>query len=552
MKRENAVDGVVESPSEGEQNLASSSADEISTPLNRDHPLINSVMRVVAPETVISIPQASLLLLKNGWSFFLTRAIELGTDFYAMSLLSKIGPYSASASSLIFASKVFLRSINATYLMIAPFVIKGKINNGESNQVGAVMFHNAVIATGLTAIFTPAILFSRSIFSAMNQPEEAAIIASQYLLYYLPGLPFTLYYISNQQCCLGLEYNTTVLLITLPVKAITLFLGYGFMYGEFGLPKLNEVGLAVSNSIAGGFGFLAFLTFYALNKNFRPFDIFWPRLKQSWPILKSLLQNGAPVFGYAAVELGSVFMATTLIGSTGNKNLAAVQPALQFGSFIANLVFAFGQTSGLQMKQKLSLADGKAVHFQSSRKLGYVALAMGELLPVAVLIAYGFARKPLVTFFLDSASALDETIVNMAEILLLTNLIGQIADTSRNIMSGALRGYGDTAFPMAVNVLTTLLINAPIAITATLAFEADPNVTLIARNSAILAGGLVLLNKYRMRSNEFNASAPDTLWSRTKTSFNSFVALFTACGRCRKRDNAVEDERSPLIAGQTP
>lgn len=505
----------------------------------------------LAPEAIISIPRSSVLLVKSGWSFFLTRGIELGTDFYMMSLLNKIGPNSGPAGSLIFSSTIILRSVNATYLMLAPYVIKALINSNEKNQVGAVMFHNLLIATGLSVLFIPPVLLSHSIFLAMNQPVEAADIASQFLLWYLPGLPANLFYVSNQQCCIGLEYTTTVLLITIPVKLLTVFLGRGWMFGEFGMTKYNESGFAAANGVAGLVGFAGYLAFYALNKDFRPYNIFLPRLRESGPILKKLIVDGASIFAYSAIELGSVFMVTILLGSTGNANLAAVQPALQYGFILANLIFAFGQTSGIQIKQKLEEAKENEIHFKSARRLGYVAFSMAELLPLALLITYGFGRRQLVNVFLDKASASVPSIVNAAEIFLLTNLLGQLADTSRNIMGGALRAYGDTAFPMAVNLTTTLLINVPVAITATLAFEADPTLTLVARNSAILVGGMVLLNKYRMRSNQFDANPPESLWSRTKGCVNSFISLFTSCTRSRKRDRSVNTDESPLVTTQT-
>ena len=69
----------------------------------------------------------------------------------------------------------------------------------------------------------------------------------------------------------------------------------------------------------------------------------------------------------------------------------------------------------------------------------------------------------------------DAAVTGIAISLLLMAAIFQIADGVQIGAAGALRGYKDTAVPMAVNIVAFWVLAFPLAYLAAITYEAPPN-----------------------------------------------------------------------------
>ncbi|WP_158641761.1 MATE family efflux transporter [Candidatus Glomeribacter gigasporarum] len=84
--------------------------------------------------------------------------------------------------------------------------------------------------------------------------------------------------------------------------------------------------------------------------------------------------------------------------------------------------------------------------FQDAKRYGYAGLMVGGMIPSAVLLLFAAAPEQFISLFINPDTVGDDRIIERAKLFLFISTLGLIPDAIRNIFSGTLRGYNDTAF----------------------------------------------------------------------------------------------------------
>jgi MATE family multidrug resistance protein len=82
-------------------------------------------------------------------------------------------------------------------------------------------------------------------------------------------------------------------------------------------------------------------------------------------------------------------------------------------------------------------------------------------------------------------------------------VIFQIADGIQIGAAGALRGYKDTAVPMAINLFAFWIVGFPLAYLAAITYQAPPNYIWAALVLSLSIGATLLTWRYRILSLRF-------------------------------------------------
>jgi MATE family multidrug resistance protein len=236
--------------------------------------------------------------------------------------------------------------------------------------------------------------------------------------------------------------------------ALDFFFNYMLIYGKFGAPALGAVGGAWGTAIAqgivaAGLGAMLWLSperreRYGLSRAWRfQKKLFGQLFKLSLPI-------GIQIF----LEMGGVTVFTALVAGLGADPLAATNAVIQAWSvsFMAN--FALAVTATTLVGQAIGANEPELCRRATYRVLW---LALG----VNALIAFVYLAFPekLVSLFTTAADA--PRLAPYAKPLFLIVVACLALDALFNILYGAMRGAGDTRFPMLVNVLSAWLLFVP-------------------------------------------------------------------------------------------
>jgi putative MATE family efflux protein len=223
--------------------------------------------------------------------------------------------------------------------------------------------------------------------------------------------------------------------LTLLVNVVAL---YALVFGAFGLPALGVAGAAIANDIALAVGALATAALW-LRSRLRvgvgpPGGDFEPGR------VRRLLRIGAPAgLEQAAFQLGfTTFI--WIVALYGNAANAAYQIGVQILSFSFLVGFGFSIAASTLVGQNLGANDPAA-----AERSGWRAM----WLSVGVMVVFGSAilllAEPIARLLID-----DPEVVRLAVVFI--RLLGSVQALMaiEFTLGGALRGAGDTRFPLFV------------------------------------------------------------------------------------------------------
>lgn len=226
------------------------------------------------------------------------------------------------------------------------------------------------------------------------------------------------------------------------VNLLNLPMLYALVLGNWGFPQLGVAGAAISIGVSFTIGALVLVVLWVRNK-FRVKHVsggWWRRRR-----LKQLLDIGYP----AAVEQGvfqiGFFLFLMLIGRFyGTEAFAAYSIGVNLLQVCMTVGFGFSIAGSTLVGQNLGANDPEAATRSGWRSMGLAMLTMGAL----GILVIAFARELAVFFIGDEPLTVDYTV---QFIYILGSMMPLLA--VEFAIGGALRGAGDTRFPLVATFL---------------------------------------------------------------------------------------------------
>ena len=246
---------------------------------------------------------------------------------------------------------------------------------------------------------------------------------------------------------------------------------YIFIYGVdfLGIPEMAAQGAALSTSISR---FLAmmfaiiFLCFskkskfsfrnkaYATNfsesgENRKKLPFFVP----DWSISKKILAIGVPSMFESVIMQFGMILFTKLVISTGNDSYAAHQISNSINNMFLMICVSFSSATGTLVGQNLGAKniEGAKYYTRTITKMTVMICCV-----MAVILAL-FARN-LLGLYTDDAN-----VIKIATEIMYVCSVILIVTAFQNCYSGALKGAGDTKFPLYSAIFCTLFVRVVLA-----------------------------------------------------------------------------------------
>ncbi|HWK74205.1 MAG TPA: MATE family efflux transporter [Povalibacter sp.] len=275
---------------------------------------------------------------------------------------------------------------------------------------------------------------------ALNISPDILPVAVGYVHAMSWGLPGLLAFYSLRFASEGLGYTKPIMFIAFFGLVLNVIGNWIFMYGKFGMPRLGAIGCGVATAITVWLMFLSMLAFVRRHRTYRPFGFFERLDKPDFSVLGELLRLGLPISGSILAEGGLFVAAALLMGAMGAITTGAHQIALNFAAFMFMVPLSISSATTIHVGHTLGRG-----HVARARFAGFVGIGMCTC--VMVISACG------ILLWNDRIAALyttDEVVRSLAATLLLAAAVFQISDGLQVGAAGALRGFKDTAVPMAL------------------------------------------------------------------------------------------------------
>lgn len=430
----------------------------------------------------------------EGWPTVGTRFVELLVDMFSWIILARLGEATLAATTLMMTALLILRSIMAVFLYYISFEVRVAKTNNLS--MGNILMAGWFLALLLSSVSMTLAYFAHHIFKAMHQPEDVIDITQEFLNVYLFSLLPTLMGIVVQRVDFGLGRALQVFLLTLLTQPLTLALGYPLVFGNSFFPGLGVAGMGYARIASSSAYLLISVMLFKFLEVYRNHKMFSFSKDNFLSSLKNIIIPGVKMWLYALLELGSSAAGTILAGIVGKKIiLAAMQPSSQISSFLANMSFSAGNAGGTSTKALISRQE-----YAEAKRYGQVTHLMCLLLPVLTSVVFFSMGNRFVEWFIKDKELFNNDLLDKAWVFCLMALMAQIPDAFRNGSGGMLPAYGDTTSATKWNLISSGLINLPIALIGAFALH---NVYAIAsaRVVAIAVSAFVLFGIYVRKVN---------------------------------------------------
>jgi len=367
---------------------------------------------------------------------------EIGGDA-AIAAMSQVG-YIMWLTFMLFA----VVASGAT-AMTARFVGSGNLREAAHAANQALL-----IGGGLSLLFVlVGYLYLDEFISLLQLEAEAHALAVRRLAIMLPILPAIMCEEVGFASLRGAGDTVSGLVTMALVNMINIVVSVMLLKGVGFLPELGWDGLAIGAACGHGFGGLIVLILLLKGRaglKLRPH-----LLKPHANLIRRLLRIGLPGGADAVLVVLCHLWFVAIINSLGDRAAAAHGIGVRIEALAYMPGAAFYHAAATMVGQFLGAGDQK----RAGRSV-LMACAVGGTLMAAAGVLFFVAAVPLASFFIGES---DSDVVPLAAELLRITAIAQPFLAVLIILSGALRGAGDTRTNLAITMIGFLAIRIPLA-----------------------------------------------------------------------------------------
>ena len=224
---------------------------------------------------------------------------------------------------------------------------------------------------------------------------------------------------------------------------------YLLIYGKLGFPRLGAVGAAWASGIGITVATIVILAMLLSGKLVIRFRPDW---RFEWGMVKRIVRIGIPTLVERSLFSFYGFLYMSIVTRFGDVALAAHQIGLRIESIAYMPAFGFNVASSALVGQNLGAKRPNEAERTVKEALKMVTVFMSVM--AFVLIAF---PRYLVMPFLTKSDPHYGEVLSLAVVYLLIVGISEIPLGWVFVLSGALRGAGDTKSPMYVTAVSKLL-----------------------------------------------------------------------------------------------
>ncbi|MFH2202696.1 MAG: MATE family efflux transporter [Elusimicrobiota bacterium] len=397
-----------------------------------------SVLSLAAPIAVI---QAGMMLYGLVDTLFLGRV--------SAAALAGAGVASATFHMVFLFGLGFLLGIDT--------LASRAFGAGKTGLCAEIIIHAMVLAALISAPIIAALGAVEPLYWLVGIDKTVADVALEYLAIFrwlaLPALLFV--------CCrhyLQSMNITRPLLFAIAVgNTVNVFINYCLVFGHLGFPAMGVRGCAIASVISACVMLLVGLA-AVLRQALRADYMF-----RSWSLgtFLELIQLGLPAGLHLMAEVSFFAMVTMLMARFGPVPTAGHQITMNFAALTFMIPLGISLAAAVQVGQGLGRQDPHA-----AVQAGDTALMLGVTFMAGAGVIYMLIPEQLIRLF-----TADPEVIAVGAPLLRIAAVFQIFDGTQVIMTGSLRGLGETRLPLYATVCSHLLLGLPLGYW--LAFHAE-------------------------------------------------------------------------------
>ncbi len=391
-------------------------------------------------------------ILDLAWPVIIANFLQVLTTTVDLVMVGRIGVADIAAvgigGNLVFFAQTVMIGVTAGTIALVSRSIGAKDRKGADH----VLFQS-IVAGVLLSI--PVVLigwvFAPAIVAPFSPTAEVQDLSAGFVSIIFLSLPFQFIIFISTSALRAAGDTKTPLIIGGIENVINFAINVNLIFGNFGFPALGVRGAAIGTSLSYFTGAMLFLGLF-VDRRVR-IGVSWERPVANWPTIRRILRIGVPAaLEQFAFQIG-LLVWIVMVVTFGEDAVAAHQIGLRVQSFVF--------MPGLGM----SIASTALVGQSLGAKLPHVAdrsareATKMSILIMGALAAFNFAFAPLIALaFVGPGDAHDLSVLFIRLHATSIPAVGLFFT-----LSGALRGAGDTRWPLYASLAGTYLVRLPLS-----------------------------------------------------------------------------------------
>jgi putative MATE family efflux protein len=391
-------------------------------------------------------------ILRLAWPVILANFLQTFTTTVDVFMVGRLGPVAVAALGL--GSQILFLAFSTVIALSAGTVaiVARHIGAGEPEVSSHALRQSLVLGVLLSIPVTlTGVLMSGSILRIFR-PEEAVVqTGSIYISTVFLGMPFLFLSFLSAAALRGAGDMRTPLYVGAVVNLVNFVVNYTLIFGNFGFPALGVQGAAVGTATSYALGLLLYLWVFLGGR--RVLRLRSPGRLLDFGMLRRILRIGYPAaLEQVVLQTGFTVWIFFIVGF-GTSALAAHQigARIQFLIFLPGLGYAMAATT--LVGQRLGAHDPEEAERTGWETVKLAVITTGALAVITFLLAENLAR-----LFIE-----DEEVVALAAIWMRLYSVGIPTFGLFFTTAGALRGAGDTRWPLYTSAAGLLAIRLPLS-----------------------------------------------------------------------------------------
>jgi multidrug resistance protein, MATE family len=225
-----------------------------------------------------------------------------------------------------------------------------------------------------------------------------------------------------------------------------------FIYGKLGMPAMGVKGSALSTVVSRVY--MAAVLVYVAWRHERgrghPLFAHWPA--PDWERIRALLRLGVPAACQIIVEMAAFGGVTIMASHLNPVALATHEIALSCAAYTFMVPLGISAAGAVAVGHAIGAGNPAR-----ARRAGWMAIGLGVGFMCMTAIAFLLIPRPIIEIY-----SRDPQILAMGVRILMLVAAFQIFDGCQIIATGALRGLGETRFPMVTSFAGYWLFGIPL------------------------------------------------------------------------------------------
>jgi MATE family multidrug resistance protein len=346
------------------------------------------------------------------------------------------------------------------------------------------------IAAGLlVAALSP--LAARA-FALAGHPSEVLAAEVTYSTILMRGALPTILMATLSTFFSGRGQTRVVLAVNVGATALDSVLNYAWIFGRWGFPEMGVAGAALSTVFGQVVGVLVYGTLI-LRRAHRAEHATLSGFRFERPLFARLLRYGLPTGLQVATEVLAFGLFMLIVGRLGTAALAASSIAFSLNMIVFLPMLGLGVGVSSLVGRHLG-ADDPASARRATWSAFWMSLAYFAVCGAAYVLVPDLLLAP---FAAGAEPAVFGEVGALTVVLLRFVALYSIFDMMNVVFAAALKGAGDTRYPLAATLLLGVVVMLGPAWVMVESWRVDVAVAWVAPTAYVLVLGVLMLRRFR-------------------------------------------------------